>query len=1547
MLKPVMFVFLFAPLLLLAQVPESSYLQDRILVQLNSECHSLLTLPTEMYASASEFGLKSLDRVFTELGGSAILRAHRPVKDKKWEQSTGFNRWFIVQFSKDLDVFRAVARFAALPEVEHAEIITQGEFTLIPNDPYFPNNWGHNNTQQLPGYAPGGHTGPVVGVIGFDTKATLAWNNTQGLGSASVIIAILDSGVDTSHPDLRLVPGYDTYDNDDNVNPSGVGYAHGTACAGIAAARGNNNLGVIGIAGGCSIMPLKISGATMFSSVVVINAITWATDHGAHIISMSFTFGSLHYGDSPALDNAINYAYNNGLTLFAATGNNNSSSILYPASHPNVISVGAASPSGERKSPSSSDGEQWGSNYGSTNQEAHDAVDVMGPTILPTTDITGETGYSETDYAMFFSGTSCATPYVAGVAALIKSKYPTYTPLQIERLLQFTCTDMTIDGGIGWDRFTGFGMVNANAALSWSGSFPQTCNISYPANGAVIVSGTTQQVRVNVLDITNTARVEFFLGASSTPSHTDFTSPYTWNWNTAGLSYGTYTLRAVAYPTSGSSAQSQIQVAVILATMSVWTGTSSTSWTTTENWLGGQTPNATRDVLIPAYTPFSPTINATSQQCRDFEILPGAAISFSIYSLTVNSNAIIGGNLTMSTNGYLRVLDSLTFKAGATSNLGSASSEIRAEGDLTFEANSDFQMSNGRFVLQGSYSANLVSHSPSMLLYNFTVNKSSATVYISTPGAGNINCQSTVNLSSGTLMANDACNLVLRNNLSGSGLIKMNSGTLWSAGSGVNVSLAAESYLNNVGLLGDASLSFLSNALIKGNVEFGEGFISAENRVLTIGGSWISDSSSQFNRYGSQVVFNGTGDQSIGSTQFNILTINKSSGTVLILAGKQATCTTVSTSQTAGNLRIDGSLTVSQQCDLTIASLLLYGSLSLNSGTMTMTNTLTSGPNSSLSIATASFILNASYTGALPAIAGTLVMNGGLIESTHNGILFGIASQTTINGGTIRVGWSFSAPYPNTFQASNGTVEFTGGRFADVNLGAGNYFAKLLINKPSTSYQVYCSTNIALLSDLTVQGGELALNQYLLSVGRDVIINGGRLNAGNASAIVEVGRNWTNNAASTNFSEGSGTVKFKLSDISTLSSETFNLVQINRTGPTNVYLQVLSNNTVVISGGLSILIGRLSLSSGSILKLNNSCPLNIGNGGELFALGSNANNAMITSDSGYYSFTCNNGSRLAADYCIFERMNANGVFLAADSIVDSSYPLTNCTFRNGVSGGTLIKKFSTQALVVFYAVFPANTWSGTYNVYHSSVAGSITFNSSSGAFTGAAYENDPANHIHWVYPNPLAAHTPIPTNNANAVSVNTQLGWTYSTAPDYPLPLGFRVRMHADEFHDTGGASIAVDLGAMSADHLLSVSDHNILRLASSRTVATLLPGTALFLNKPFPPGRKLLDAGAAVSLASDFNPGSCYCESMPFMVTLAVCACGFSVEEALVAATANGAAALGLPDRKGSLVPGHDSDFIVWNLDDYRRIPYHMAVPDIGAVNCGSALHNTGESFL
>ncbi len=163
--------------------------------------------------------------------------------------------------------------------------------------------------------------------------------------------------------------------------------------------------------------------------------------------------------------------------------------------------------------------------------------------------------------------------------------------------------------------------------------------------------------------------------------------------------------------------------------------------------------------------------------------------------------------------------------------------------------------------------------------------------------------------------------------------------------------------------------------------------------------------------------------------------------------------------------------------------------------------------------------------------------------------------------------------------------------------------------------------------------------------------------------------------------------------------------------------------------------------------------------------------------------------------------------------------------------------------------------------------------------------------------------------------------------------MGFKLKIHADEFHDTDGAAVAIEADALSADHLLSISKKNIERIAASNTVATLLPGTALFLGKPFPPGRELLDAGACVAIATDFNPGSCFCESMPFMINLAVCQCGFTIEEAVTAATINGASALGVADRKGALAPGMDADMILWDLDDYRGIAYHLAVPDIAGV--------------
>ena len=163
------------------------------------------------------------------------------------------------------------------------------------------------------------------------------------------------------------------------------------------------------------------------------------------------------------------------------------------------------------------------------------------------------------------------------------------------------------------------------------------------------------------------------------------------------------------------------------------------------------------------------------------------------------------------------------------------------------------------------------------------------------------------------------------------------------------------------------------------------------------------------------------------------------------------------------------------------------------------------------------------------------------------------------------------------------------------------------------------------------------------------------------------------------------------------------------------------------------------------------------------------------------------------------------------------------------------------------------------------------------------------------------------------------------------IKTGLKPRLHVDELADTGGAELAVSLGCYSADHLLRVNARGIGALASSnRTVATLLPTTALSLRVDYAPGRKLIDAGAAVAIATDCNPGSSMTENMQFVMTLAVIGMQLSVEEALTAATLNGAAALGLEKTHGTIEPGKQLDVVFYDIPSLAYLPYHIAVSDV-----------------
>ena len=163
--------------------------------------------------------------------------------------------------------------------------------------------------------------------------------------------------------------------------------------------------------------------------------------------------------------------------------------------------------------------------------------------------------------------------------------------------------------------------------------------------------------------------------------------------------------------------------------------------------------------------------------------------------------------------------------------------------------------------------------------------------------------------------------------------------------------------------------------------------------------------------------------------------------------------------------------------------------------------------------------------------------------------------------------------------------------------------------------------------------------------------------------------------------------------------------------------------------------------------------------------------------------------------------------------------------------------------------------------------------------------------------------------------------------------LGLALRLHADQFTEAGGIPLAVELGARSVDHLEATGEAGVRALAQSDVTAVLLPVSALFLARPMPPGRALVDAGAAVALATDFNPGSSFCESLPFVTSLACTQLGLSPAEALAACTVNAAHVLSRADRKGRLADGYDADLVLLDAPDWRYLAYHLAGDTVAGV--------------
>jgi subtilisin family serine protease len=419
-------------------------------------------------------------------------------------------------------------------------------------------------------------------------QAPTAWDSTSG---SNVILAVLDTGVDGSHPDLKanMVPGWNMYDN--NSDTSDV-YGHGTSVAGAAAMTGNNSTGSAGVAWAARIMPVRIAAPDGYANVSTIaQGITWAADNGAKVVNISY--GVSGYS---TIHSAAQYLRNKGGVVVVSAGN--SGALVTTAANDSVLSISATDSNDARTS--------W-SSYG-------DYVDLAAP---------GASIYATTRGGSYanVSGTSFSSPITAATVALMMSANPKLAPADIDKILKTTALDL---GSAGFDQYYGFGRIDAARAVAAANSYvatdtqAPTISITSPTGGTVVG---VVPVDVSYSDNVGVTRAELYVNGAKVA--TDDAAPFAFAWDTAGQPDGSYSLVAKAYDAAGNVGSS--------ASVGVTLGNDTTPPVISSfNLVGGMTVSPTKQVVSAAATDNQKVAKlSVAIDGKEVAIAYGSSISYS------------------------------------------------------------------------------------------------------------------------------------------------------------------------------------------------------------------------------------------------------------------------------------------------------------------------------------------------------------------------------------------------------------------------------------------------------------------------------------------------------------------------------------------------------------------------------------------------------------------------------------------------------------------------------------------------------------------------------------------------------------------------------------------------------------------------------------------------------------------------------------------------------------------------------------------------------